>query len=121
MPWGAFFAATLLGFGCGWRVVVGPRGVSVARTLFGIPFRFFRLGPSFEVRLLSGFDEGSDGIEVRASDRCFEMASLRPHVLEYAYDQIVEGIERAGLETASIFPNGREPRVFQPRSAPVTF
>lgn len=120
-PWGVFCGASLLGFGCGWRVVVGPRGVSVARTLLGVPLRFYRLGSSVDFALWTGFDEGSDGIEVRSSGRCFQMASLRREVLGDAFDRILAGIERAGLETAPLGASVSERRVFQPRSAPVTF
>ncbi len=121
MPWEPLVGVTLLGFCFGWRVVVGPRGVSVARTLLGVPVRFYRLGPSVGFLLLGGFDEDSDGIEVRGCDRSFEMGALRRGVLHLAYEQIVEGIERAGLEAAPPCANSLGRRVFQPRSAPITF
>jgi hypothetical protein len=117
---GLALATTLIGFSVGWRVSVGPGGLSVARTVCGIPLRFYRLGSSPELRFLMGFDEGSDAIEVRAGGRVFELGSLGGHTVEDAYDRILEGIERAGLETEPLEGDGGL-RVFQPRSTPITF
>ncbi len=121
MPWQPFVGITLLGLSFGWRVAVGPGGVSVARTLWGIPLRFYRLGGVFRLQSMMGFDEGSDTIEIRVGDKTIEMGSLRGQVAEGVYNQIVEGVERAGLQTARLTPSGTELRVFQPRSAPTTF